>query len=217
MNPKTIQPVKDEPGKFINTITGEIYDIAEMREGDKYDTIIVPAGAVAPGAEYWLFRDVAAKRTVDTNFTQQSRLSAGEKMLLTRIGVMIPLAFGNILPAPADIKRVAENAHLRIEVNSLLQAEGVLVFFNSGYGLAGNTQETDAGIVSIGVPATASASKLARPQDLTQNHDVLGKIRFDDRNWVGAIVAAEDRMPTLETPVAVRCLLHGLIRSAVSK
>jgi hypothetical protein len=218
MNPKTIQPVKDRPGVFVNTISGELYDISEMREGDKYDTVILATGPVVAGTELWLFRDVAQKRTVDTNFTQQSRLSAGEKMLLTKIGAMIPLAFGDILPTPSDIKKVAENCTLRVEVNSLLQAEGKLIFFQSGFGLAGMTQETDQGIVSIGVPSTASAAKLARPQDLTSQHDVLGKIRFDDRNWAaGFVVDPDDLIPKLDHPVAIVAVLHGLIKSAVSK
>jgi hypothetical protein len=176
MNPKTIQPVKDRPGVFVNTISGELYDISEMREGDKYDTVILATGPVVAGTELWLFRDVAQKRTVDTNFTQQSRLSAGEKMLLTKIGAMIPLAFGDILPTPSDIKKVAENCTLRVEVNSLLQAEGKLIFFQSG------------------------------------------KIRFDDRNWAaGFVVDPDDLIPTLDHPVAIVAVLHGLIKSAVSK
>lgn len=218
----TLRPLKGQPGKFIDTVTGAVYDISEMREGDKYDTIVIDDGVVAAGAEYYFFRDVQRKRLVDTNFTQQSRLSAGEQVIVNRIGAQIALAGGNVLPWPRDIKKVAENAFLRIEVNQLLQAEGKLVTFNSGYGLSGMTQETDQGILGIGVPSTAAAAKLLRTQLLTDKHEVLGYLRFYDRNWLATYSSyydenPADRMPTLENPVLVTCYLHGLIKSAVSK
>lgn len=217
-----LRPIKGEPGKFMDTITGAIYDISEMREGDKYDTVVIDDGAVAAGSEYYFFRDVQRKRLVDTNFTQQSRLSAGERVIVNRIGAQIALAGGDITPRPDDIKKVAENSYLRIEVNQLLQAEGKLVTFNSGYGLSGMTQETDQGIVGIGVPSTAAAAKLLRTQLLTQDHEVLGYLRFLDRDWLATYSTyyhdnPADKMPTLRDPLLVVCYLHGLIKSAVSK
>lgn len=218
----TLRPLKGQPGKFIDAITGAVYDISEMREGDKWDTIVIDYGAIAAGAEYYFFRDVSRKRLVDTNFTQQSRLSAGEQVIINRIGAQIALAGGNVTPRPDDVKKVAENAFLRIEVNQLLQAEGKLVTFNSGYGLSGMTQETDQGVIGIGVPATASAAKLLRTQLLTDKHEVLGYLRFYDRNWLATYSTyyednPAEKMPTLRDPLLVVCYLHGLIKSAVSK
>jgi hypothetical protein len=212
-----LKPLKGKPGQFLDTSTGKVLDISEYREDDKYDTNVLPAGIVTAGTENVFFRDVASKRLIDSNLTQQSRLSAGEEMVIERVGATVSLAIGNVLPKPADIKKVVENAFMRVEINRLLLIEGPLLKFPSGYGLAGQTQETDQGIVSIGVPSTAAAAKLVKTQYLTSNHEMEGRMTFYDRNWMGAAVAVGDRMPTLASAVAVKLWLHGLVKSAVSK
>lgn len=212
-----LKPIKGRPGKFLETGTGKVVDISDYREDDKYDTEIIAAGAVAAGTQFLFFRNVAAKQRVDTNFLQQSRLSAGEEMIIDRVGLTIRMATGNLLPAPADIKRVAEDAFWRVEVNSLLLIEGPAIKFPSGYGLAGNTVENGQGIVSIGVPSTAAAAKLLKTQLVTSEHDVQGFLTFYNRDWTGAALAAGDRMPTLSTPILVTGWLHGLIKSASTK
>jgi hypothetical protein len=212
-----LRPLKGRPGQFLDTSTGKVLNIAEFREDDKFDTNILPAGAVAAGTEFVFFRDVAQKRNIDTNFTQQSRLSAGEEIVIERVGATIALATGNLLPSPSDIKKIVENGFLRVEVNRLLLIEGPLVKFPSGYGLSGQTQETDQGIVSIGVPSTAAAAKLVKTQLMTSAHEVEGRLTYYDRNWTGANLAAGDRMPTLALPAFAKVWLHGLIKSAVSK
>lgn len=212
-----VRPIKGEPGKFVDTSTGSILDISEYREDDKYDTEIIPVGAIAAGTEYVYFRDVAAKNRIDTNFTQQSRLSAGEEMIIERVGATMRLATGNLLPFVSDFKKVSECGYVRIDVNQLLLAEGPMIKFASGYGLSGMTQETDMGVVSIGVPSTAAAAKLVKTQMVTDKHELLGFLRFQNRDWTGADLAAGNRMPVLDVAMFVTLWLHGLIKSAVSK
>jgi hypothetical protein len=93
------------------------------------------------------------------------------------------------------------------------------------------TNESGQGIVSVGVPATASAARLVKKQLLNQNHELLGTLRFDQRPWLttgaGAIFSTTAVTPVVtvvtseETPedagVVVVNLLHGLIRAAVTK
>lgn len=212
-----LKPIKGRPGKFLETGTGQVIDISDYREDDKYDTEIIPAGAIAAGTQFLYFRNVAAKQRIDTNFLQQSRLSAGEEMIIDRVGFTIRMATGNLLPAPADIKRVAEDAFWRVEVNSLLLIEGPLIKFPSGYGLAGNTVENGQGIVSIGVPSTAAAAKLLKTQLVTSEHDLQGFLTFFNRDWTGASLAAADRMPILSTPIFGTGWLHGLVKAASTK
>lgn len=212
-----LKPIKGRPGKFLETGTGKVLDISDYREDDKYDTEILPAGAVAAGTQLTFFRDVANKRRIDTNLTQQSRLSAGEEMIIDRVGVTVRSATGNLLPPPADIKRVAEDAFISFTVNQLLLVEGPLIKFPSGYGLSGNTVENGQGIVSIGVPSTAAAAKLLKTQLITSQHEIQAVLTFFDRNWTGNDLAAADRMPTLTTPVFITPYFHGLLKTAVSK
>jgi hypothetical protein len=210
-----LKPLKGRPGQFLDTSTGKILNISEFREDDKYDTIHIPAGAVTGGSSFVFFRSTEQKQLVDTNLTQQSRLSAGEEMVVERVGATIRLATGNDLPPPADIKKVAEDSFFRMEVNQLLLIEGPLIKFPSGYGLAGQTQETDQGIVSIGVPATASAAKLVKTQLLTQRHEIEGRLTFFGRT--GFVTPIPNPLPTLSESILVTIWLHGLVKAAVSK
>ena len=213
-----LRPIKGEPGKFLDTISGEVLDISDYREDDKFDTVFLPAGAVAAGTQFIFFRDIQNKREIDTNFTQVSRLSAGEEVIVDRVGFTIREATGEILPTPSDIKKVVADGFLRFTVNRLLLIEGPAVKFPSGYGLAGNTVETGQGIVSIGVPSTAAAARLLKTQLLTSAHEVEATLTFYPRPWaVAAGLAQNDSMPTFENPMFATSWLHGMIKSAVSK
>lgn len=221
-----LKPIKGRPGKFLETVSGKVYDISDYREDDKFDTEVIPAGvAITAGQRAIFFAQVANKREIDTNFSQQARLSAGEEMLIERVGLTLRAATGNLLPAPADLKKVAEDSYLKVLVNKLLLIEGPAIKFPSGYGLSGNTVENGQGIVSIGVPSTAAATKLLKTQLITAEHEVRGEWSFFDRDWLAgpsqimaqAAVAAGDRMPTLNVAVLGTCWLHGMVKSAVSK
>ena len=135
-----LRPIKGRPGKFLDTSSGKVLDISDYREDDKYDSVAIPAGTIAAGTELVFYRDIQNKRAVDTNFSQTSRLSAGEEMIIDRVGLAIRLATGNILPTPADIKRIVENSFYRVEINRLLLIEGPAIKFPTGYGLWGQTQ-----------------------------------------------------------------------------
>lgn len=217
-----IRPIKGRPGKFLDTGTGKVLDISDYREDDKFDTVIIGDGqgggaTLTPGEQFIFFRDVAQKRKIDTNFSQQSRLSAGEEMIIDRVGLTVRDATGNVLPTPSDVKKLVSDAFLRFEVNQILLIEGPAVKFPSGYGLYGNTVENGQGIVSIGVPSTAAALKLLKTQLITAEHEVQGYLTFYDRNWTGGDLNAADRMPVFSQPIFCTAWLHGLIKQAVSK
>lgn len=226
------EPVAGQPGLFRDSDDpNQIFNIRDFREGDKYDTIAIPTGSIAAGTEFLFFQEVSNKRMTDTNFRTQSKLSAGESMVLDRIGLYVRSSTGLAFPAPQDIKTIMDNAFYRLEINGLLQDEGPAVKFPSGYGLYGSTQESGQGIVSIGVPATASASRLLKKQLLNQNHELLGRLRFDDRPWLiqgtnppftaaavtPAVVVQAQTNPAEDAAVLIVNFLHGLIRAAVSK
>ncbi len=79
-----LRPIKGEPGKFLDTVSGEVLDISDYREDDKYDTTFIAAGAVVAGTQLIFFRDIQNKREIDTSFTQVSRLIAREEVIAER-------------------------------------------------------------------------------------------------------------------------------------
>lgn len=211
-----LTPIEGQPGLFRDGDTGQVVNIRDFRESAKWDTIYIPAGEIVPGTEFVFFQDIQQKRETDTNIKTPRKLSAGESMVLDRIGLYFKLALGDVVTLPRDIKKVVENSYYRLKINDILQDEGNPVRFPSGLGLYGNTTETDAGIISNGVPATASAARLVKKQLLNQNHELDGILRFDARNWLTSAGLTYEN-PDLEQPLLVQNELHGLIRSAVTK
>lgn len=221
-------PVQGQPGVFKDSDTGKVFSISDFREDNKYDTVAIPAGLIAAGSTARFYTDLASKLAIDTNFTQVSRLSAGEEMIIERVGIYIHTCVGNLIAAVPDIKRIADDMFVRFEVNQKVLVEGPAHTFPSGYGLAGS-ETGGAGIVSIGVPSTAAQSRLKTPQLITGNgnHEVVATCTFQARDWLAvttnafgaaaAPVAAADRPPTFTGPMLVKAYLHGLIRSAVSR
>ena len=154
-----LQPIEGQPGLFRDTDTGQVVNIRDFRESDKYDSVIIPAGeTITTGTEIVFFNDVQGKRETDSNIKTPRKLSAGESMVLDRIGLYFRLAVGNSISSARDIIKVAENSYYRLTINEILQDEGPAIKFPSGYGLSGNTTENNLSIVSLGVAATASAS-----------------------------------------------------------
>jgi hypothetical protein len=219
-----LQPIEGQPGLFRDSDTGQIVNIRDFREGDKYDSIIIPPNeAVATGTECVFFSDIQGKRTTDTNFATQRKLSAGESMVLDRIGLYFRTAVGDSITSGRDIMKIVENCYYKLTINDILQDEGPAIKFPSGYGLYGNTTENNTSIMALGVPATASAARLIKKQMLNQNHELNGILRFDARTWTAAPNPAGFTgtysvvQPTLDTPLIITNYLHGLIRAAVTK
>jgi hypothetical protein len=229
-----MMPIEGQPGLFrevddSGNFTGPVINIRDFREGDKYDTIAIPFGLQTWGTEFIFFQNIQNKRFLDTNLKTPSKLSAGESMVLDRIGLYVRSAAGAVMTLPHDFKQVVDNAYYRLDINDILQDEGPAVKFPSGYGLYGQTNEADQGVLSVGVPATASAARLVKKQLLNQNHELRGILRFDSRQWLVAaapFITAEQATADFTTVapgsedqgvVLVTNFLHGLIRSAVTK
>ena len=217
-----IKPIKGNPGRFLDTDTGKVLNIAEYREDDKYDTICIYSHAneaITPGKQYVFFRDIARKQAIDTNFTQPSRLGAGEKMIVDRIGISFP----NVAPEASgpgewfignDVAAIADWGHLLINVNSMLLTSGPVVKYASGYGLNGFLS------LNLGVPSPAAAARLVKTQTLTENHEVIGYLTFYGREWADRPAYTPSAVPFVEFDndfLFVKCWLHGLFKTAVNK
>jgi hypothetical protein len=219
-----LQPIEGQPGLFRDTDTGQVVNIRDFRESDKYDSVVIPSQEIVPtGTELVFFQDIQGKRETDSNIKTPRKLSAGESMVLDRIGLYFRLAVGNSITSGRDVMKIVENSFYSLKINDILQDEGPAIKFPSGYGLYGSTTENNTSIVSVGVPATASASRLIKKQMLNQNHELNGVIRFDARTWTSQPNPAGFQnpvavvQPTLDTALIITNYLHGLIRAAVTK
>jgi hypothetical protein len=224
-----LKPIKGQPGRFLETGSGQILNISEYREDDKYDTIVIysyTAELITAGKQYVFFRDIERKLPIDTNFTQPSRLSMGEEMVVDRVGASIDLFMGETSASNDDFAKVVYNAHLRVNVNNLLLCEGPLVKFASGYGVTGSGIYTsvDTGnlgiLVNIGVPSPAAVPKLVKTQTLTEKHEIIGYLTFFSRQWADWTHGSEieTAMPEIDSNfVPVKCWIHGLLKVAINK
>lgn len=234
-------PIQGQPGLFREVdeatgspVTDRVVNIRDFREGDKYDTVALPTGVIPAGTEFSFFNNLQGKPVgVDTNLRTPSKLSAGESMVLDRIGLHVRLSTGTAFPAPQDVKTILENSFYRLKINDILQDEGPAIKFPSGYGMYGQTNENGQGVVTNGVPATASTARLVKKQLLNQNHELDGKLQFNARQWLtstvlgpapftpgdelSVITVQTSTSPPRNAAVLVTNFLHGLIRAAVSK
>jgi hypothetical protein len=127
-------------------------------------------------------------------------------MVLERLGIYIHTSQGAILNTSADIKLACENARAVFTINGDTVMEGPVPFWPSGYGIVGQTTDTDSTFATIGVAGTAAAARLRRRQMLTTEHSLGGTIVYDARTWIAGYVG-----PTTAQSVVFKMVLHGLI------
>jgi hypothetical protein len=132
-----LMPIEGQPGLFrevdeAGNPVGPVINIRDFREGDKYDSICIPTGSISAGTEFFFFQDVQGKRLLDTNIKTPSKLSAGESMVLDRIGLYVRSSTGIAFPPPQDYKTILDNSYYKLEINGILQDEGPAVKFPSG-------------------------------------------------------------------------------------
>lgn len=202
-----------EPGVFYDDVLNKFIKIVEWAHGDRYDTVVTASGAVSGGTNKNFFRSLTDKEKLDGNFPSPRRvLSNGEEMILERIGCYIPtVVTGNTVVVPADIKKAAERFYISVKLDRKEVVDGPTLRFPTGYGLAGQTNETTAGIVSVGVPSVMAAPKLARPHELNMDTDVDATGTWFDNVWDAT------GMPTLASKVYHRLHLIGLFKNAATR
>lgn len=218
----SIKPIKGNPGRFLDTDTGKVLNISEYREDDKFDTICIPNYVDVPltdGTQFIFFRDLVRKQAIDTNFTQPSRLAAGEKMIVDRIGLTWETTWGDEKSGTVttDVQKLVNGAHLRIEVNRLLLTEGPAIKYAPGYGFSGSANAADLSLINIGTPSPAAVSRLLKTQTLTAEHEIIGYLTYFARDWMDNKLKVDYKQPQISYNYFVKCWLHGLFKTAVNK
>jgi len=62
--PGGMVPMPGEPGLFMDAATGQVLNIRDFKESDKWDTIVIQAGNVRPNTAFSFFADIQAKNQV---------------------------------------------------------------------------------------------------------------------------------------------------------
>lgn len=205
------------PGELFIPALGKKFQQVELREDDVYDTVRIPAAAVAAGTEFEFFRDTQGKNEQHTNLPQPRRIQSGDEVAVYRIGLHPREALGVTLPLTADIKQLVGNGHLLMKFNRRVITDGPAIKYPTGYGLSGFSDVGAAtpgnGAVSIGVPSVAAAPTLFVPQQLKDNDDIICKLRFPDATgWYATYT-----VPTVATTLAMSVFLRGVIKSPLGK
>lgn len=208
-----VVPVRKRPGLYYDTNSKGFFNLVEYRDENKYDTVALASGSLTSLPTLDLFKDLSSKKKLDTNFDTPRRLTQGEEMLIRRVGVDIPLAYGNTVVGLADAKKALYGGYLSVEVNKFEIAAGPLYTFPSGYGMTagGETGNAVTGAFSNGVPSTAAVRNLEKTHEITSDHDITGTIKYEDRTWDAS------NMASTSARTHIRVFLGGLVRRAATK
>lgn len=212
MGANALRRVKNSPGRLVDVSTGEEVDLSEYYIGDRYDTEVTASGAVTANTEELYFETLTNKKEIDANFVEQQRLvSTDEEMEVERLWVHYPLAFGDTVVQPADIKKGAENMYFDWRLYKQLIDEGPAIKYPTGYGLYGSTNENNTGILTNGLPSLAAQPQLAQGFTIGFGTRVQVKAIWFQRTWDA------NNMATLAGKLWHKAGFHGVIREAAIK
>jgi hypothetical protein len=216
-----MQPIAvptDKAGELYIPALGKKFMQVELREDDVYDTIQIPNGGIAAGAEFVLFRDIQNKNEQHTNLPQSAKIASGDEVAVFRVGLYPRNKVGATHTPSTDILQVIEGSHFIVQFNRRIITSGPAVKYPSGYGVSGFSDVGAAAAgnqaLSVGVPSVAAAPTLFVPQQLKGDDDIRAMVRFPAATWVSGYDA-----PSLTGTdgLLLTAYLHGVIKSPLGK
>lgn len=164
-----------------------------------------------------------------------------ESFQVEHIGLQIASAWGNLAASPEDMKKIADNGVLQFwkglpsnattlnfsngdELENMEPVlEGPVVNFPAHIGLSGQTNETGAGIVSLGTPGLVSARKLRAPFMLNKDEVIAARVIFPATSLISAqpgpatasaspavaLTSTSSDTPSLQDGIVVRLYMYG--------
>ena len=210
-----LRPVRGKAGTFVVPQTGKVIKLVEWREDNLYDTVNLQSGttSTAAGTELLYFDSLANKKKRDTNLNKAHAIPAGWEMVITRIGFYFHLTTGNTEATPADAKKVYEGASILSQINETVIADGWVLGYQIGIGMAGQTNETGQGVISPGVASIGAAPVLLVPQEVNDGHDIRATLRFDNNSWT----TTSFTQPSLSVGATAKHIFRGFIKRPLSK
>lgn len=225
-----IRQIRSKPGLLFDPVRKKYFKITDVSVHARYDTgafVGDNTGSVPFGTQISFAQNIQNKQEIDCNFKQPRRLTAGEVMWVSHVGLYWPLFFGNTKIDTEDIRKIVENAYFLLKINNKEILKGPALHFPSGFGFTGQfalaadgaSSEVTLkdGVVSVGVPSLPAVKPLAKKIYLNENYDVDGVLTLQNRSWIQyGSSSAYASPPTLSMPgaiVPVRMILFGLLYS----
>lgn len=214
MGASLVQEKEALPGGVVLTDTNKRVNILDRKEDNYWDTVIlgdrtapyaVPANTIIS-----YFTQVSTKGRHLTAFNTDNRIIGNEQILVTKLGVVPKLYWGQTLITDASIKSALEGSYLEFRKNDNIKKKGPPVFWQSGYGFAGATMEANDVFSSIGVPSPAAIPDLLRPFELHDDDNIEMEWRFPG-STLNDTGGNAYQMPALATPVVLMVVFHGFI------
>lgn len=219
-----IRQIKSKPGLLFDPDRKVFFKIMDTTVHAQYDTeIFGPAagGVVAYGTRVNFAQNIALKEDVDSNFNQPRRLTAGQIMWVSRVGLYWPPVFQDLRVDYYDIQVLAESAYFLLKVNGKELLKGPAITFPSGFGWYGSTNKNNDGVTSLGLPSLNGVPPMAKKQYLNEFYDIDGSLTIQPHQWAVAAGAALST-PTLRQGtnagvatayVPVKMVMHGRLYS----
>jgi len=199
-------------GEYLIPALGQKVKLVKWKEDDYFDTVYRALGAITAGTKLKFFTDsVTSKNLQHTNFAQQRRINSGSDMVMSRVGILICQATGNVITDGDDILKAAYSASIQFKIGKeRIVAEGPLVKYQTGLGMTGSTVKNNAAVLTTGVPSAAAAPQLLVAQPITDKDDLYADLAFEDGTGLNAAYV----MPTMTGVTSYSIFLHGLIKGA---
>ena len=193
-----------QPNPILVTPDGKRYQTGEYHRARIYDTIVIPAGAVA--TDVLKFFNPANKSPLDTNINSQAKIPAGQVLMITRVGIDVLPVRGNTQISGSDWKKVMNAFFLDFKVNKIEVALGPLPHFPPGWGLSGFTQEAGQSVVSNGVANDSAPVGLISGVTIDNNYEMLASVQAPLRTPWDVGVAR----PVLDNALYLQLTVEGM-------
>lgn len=210
-------PVPEQPGRLFIPATGSVVQQDQQYEGDYYDTVEFQTFAVGSKQDVFKVQQGSngqSKELHHTNLTQTKRIPSYSKIKLQRVGIHVRQWAGSSRPSPEDVVALYECANFRFTLGQTnLVAEGPLLVFQSGLGVAGISNANNFSALTLGVASQAAAPRLLEQADINDKIDLNARIQIDSQLWMGVDNGQPVMVGTLggAQHILASVFLHGII------
>lgn len=216
-----IRQIKSKPGLLFDPDRKVYFKIMDTTVHAQYDTsrFTSSTGVISYGTKVNFAQDISGKELIDTNFTQPRRLTAGQILWVSRIGLYLPPVFGNTRIDYLDQQVIVENGFFLLKVNGKELLKGPGAFFPSGFGWQGSTTKNNDGVVTLGLASLNGVPPLAKKQYLNEFYDVDASLTVQPHDWIGTATVGTPELrngtnaavPNAFLPV--KFVMHGRLYS----
>lgn len=202
------------PGRFIDRVTGQVFDNIDVRSDTLHDTVLYVAGAQTAGNKKNVFRDLANKDLLHTSLVTGNKIPENHVMKLNRIGVYPQQASGNVIATDSDVIKLMHAATMTFLFGSTLITRGPLFKYPSGFGFTGQTNRNNTGVVTLGPATQLGVERLEQEQIATDKTSLSCVLEMASPDWITSALisgATNYAQPSLAQDVAVQVHMGGII------